>query len=322
MGLGAARQTVLVAGAAGFLGSHLVDRLLADGYEVVGLDNLMTGDLVNLASAARDPHFHFQAGDVRDPLHVYAQIVFNFACPASPVHYQHDPYAAFTTSVMGAQRLIELARGRSSCRIIHASTSEVYGDPTVHPQPETYWGNVNPVGERSCYDEGKRGAETLLSDAGRVWGLDVRIVRIFNTYGPRMAFNDGRVVSNFIVQALEGRPVTLFGEGKQSRSFCFVDDLIEGFMRVARLEKLDGPMNLGNPTEFTIAELAQQVLELTRASSKIEYRPLPADDPKQRRPDISKAQRLIHFQPKIQLRQGLERTIDDFRHRLAERTSA
>lgn len=322
MGLGAARQTVLVAGAAGFLGSHLVDRLLAEGYEVVGLDNLMTGDLVNLADAAKDPHFHFQAGDVRDPLHVYAQIVFNFACPASPVHYQHDPYAAFTTSVVGAQRLIELARGRSSCRIIHASTSEVYGDPTVHPQPETYWGNVNPVGERSCYDEGKRGAETLLSDAGRVWGLDVRLVRIFNTYGPRMAFNDGRVVSNFIVQALEGKPVTLFGEGKQTRSFCYVDDLIEGFMRVSRLEKLDGPMNLGNPGEFTIAELAKNVIELTRSGSKIEYRPLPADDPKQRRPDIGKAQRLIHFQPKIALREGLSRTIDNFRERLAERASA
>jgi UDP-glucuronate decarboxylase len=321
MGLGAARQTVLVAGAAGFLGSHLVDRLLDEGYEVVGLDNLMTGDLVNLARAARDPHFHFQSGDVREPLHVYAQFVFNFACPASPVHYQHDPYAAFTTSVMGAQRLIELARGRS-CRIIHASTSEVYGDPTVHPQPETYWGNVNPVGERSCYDEGKRGAETLLSDAGRVWGLDVRLVRIFNTYGPRMAFNDGRVVSNFIVQALEGNPVTLFGEGKQTRSFCFVDDLIEGFMRVSRLEKLDGPMNLGNPSEFTIAELAQQVIELTRTSSKIEYRPLPADDPKQRRPDIGKAQRLIDFDPKITLRQGLERTIDNFRQRLADRASS
>jgi len=318
MGLGAARQTVLVAGAAGFLGSHLVDRLLDEGYEVVGLDNLMTGDLVNLSRAARDPHFHFQAGDVREPMHVYPQIIFNFACPASPVHYQHDPYAAFTTSVLGAQNLIRMARGRS-CTIVHASTSEVYGDPTVHPQPESYWGNVNPIGERACYDEGKRGAETLFMDANRVWNLDARIVRIFNTYGPRMAFNDGRVVSNFIVQALEGRPVTLFGEGKQSRSFCYVDDLIEGFIRVSRLERLPSPMNLGNPGEFTIAELADLVVGLTGSRSTIEYRPLPSDDPKQRCPDITKAKALIQFEPKIQLRQGLERTIADFKERLAER---
>jgi UDP-glucuronate decarboxylase len=312
---------VLVAGAAGFLGSHLVDRLLDEGFEVVGFDSLMTGDLSNLSRAGRDPHFHFQMGDVREPMHVYAQIVFNFACPASPVHYQHDPYAAFTTSVLGAQRLIEMARGRS-CRIVHASTSEVYGDPTVHPQPESYWGNVNPVGERSCYDEGKRGAETLLMDAKRVWNIDARIVRIFNTYGPRMAFNDGRVVSNFVVQALENRAVTLFGEGKQSRSFCFVDDLIEGFVRVSRLPSLDGPMNLGNPGEFTIAELAKQVIELTQSSSTIEYRPLPADDPKQRCPDITKAKALIQFEPRIPLRQGLERTIDDFRERLNQRKTA
>jgi UDP-glucuronate decarboxylase len=299
----------------------LVDRLLDEGFEVVGFDSLMTGDLSNLSRAGRDPHFHFQMGDVREPMHVYAQIVFNFACPASPVHYQHDPYAAFTTSVLGAQRLIEMARGRS-CRIIHASTSEVYGDPTVHPQPESYWGNVNPVGERSCYDEGKRGAETLLMDAKRVWNIDARIVRIFNTYGPRMAFNDGRVVSNFVVQALENRAVTLFGEGKQSRSFCFVDDLIEGFFRVSRLPSLDGPMNLGNPGEFTIAELAKQVIELTHSSSTIEYRPLPADDPKQRCPDITKAKSLIQFEPKIQLRQGLEKTIADFRERLNQRKTA
>jgi UDP-glucuronate decarboxylase len=321
MGLGAARQTVLVTGAAGFLGSHLVDRLLDEGYEVVGLDNLMTGDLVNLTRAGRDPHFHFQSGDVREAMHVYAQMIFNFACPASPVHYQHDPYAAFTTSVLGAQRLIEMARGRS-CTIVHASTSEVYGDPTVHPQPESYWGNVNPVGERSCYDEGKRGAETLLTDAARCWNIDARIVRIFNTYGPRMAFNDGRVVSNFIVQALEGRPLTLFGGGKQSRSFCFVDDLIEGFVRVSRLPRLEGPMNLGNPGEFTIAELARHVIELTRSSSTVENRPMPADDPRQRRPDIAKARKLIEFEPKIQLPQGLERTIADFRERLSERRAS
>lgn len=321
MGLGAARRTALVTGAAGFLGSHLVDRLLDEGYEVVGLDNLMTGDLVNLSRAGRDPHFHFQAGDVRDPIHVYAQVIFNFACPASPVHYQHDPYATYTTSVLGAQRLIEMARGRP-CTVIHASTSEVYGDPTVHPQPETYWGNVNPIGERACYDEGKRGAETLLNDARRSWKLDARIVRIFNTYGPRMAFNDGRVVSNFIVQALEGKPITVFGEGRQTRSFCYVDDLIEGFIRVSRLPALDGPLNLGNPNEFTIAELAEHVTKLTGSGSQLEFKPLPQDDPKQRRPDITKARELIQFEPRIQLREGLQHTIADFKQRLISRKQA
>jgi UDP-glucuronate decarboxylase len=307
-----------VTGAAGFLGSHLVDRLLDEGYEVVGLDNLMTGDLTNLSRAGRDPHFHFQTGDVRDPLHLYAQVIFNLACPASPVHYQHDPYATFTTSVVGGLRLIEMARGRG-CTIVHASTSEVYGDPIVHPQPESYWGNVNPIGERACYDEGKRGAETLLIDAKRNWNLDVRIVRIFNTYGPRMAFNDGRVVSNFIVQALQNKPLTVFGEGKQTRSFCFVDDLIEGFIRVSRLDGMDGPLNVGNPGEFTMVELAKLAIELTRSTSSIEFRPLPADDPKQRKPDITLAQRLIQFEPKVPLRDGLQRTIADFRARLAER---
>ncbi len=316
MGLGSVRRTVLVTGAAGFLGSHLVDRLLDEGFEVVGLDSLMTGDLTNLARAARNPHFHFQAGDVREPIHVYAEMVFNFACPASPVHYQHDPYATFTTSVLGAQRLIEMARGRK-CTIIHASTSEVYGDPTVHPQPESYWGNVNPIGPRSCYDEGKRGAETLLMDAKRSWGVDTRIVRIFNTYGPRMAFNDGRVVSNFITQALKREPLTIFGDGKQSRSFCYVDDLLEGFIRVSRLPSLDGPVNIGNPGEFTMIELANIVRELVGADTRIEHHPLPTDDPKQRRPDITLASELIGFQPTISLKEGLKRTIADFKERLA-----
>lgn len=316
MGLGSVRRTVLVTGAAGFLGSHLVDRLLGEGFEVVGIDSLMTGDLTNLSTALRDPHFHFQLGDVRERMHAYAEIVFNFACPASPVHYQRDPYATFTTSVLGAQRLVEMARGRN-CTIIHASTSEVYGDPTVHPQPESYWGNVNPIGPRACYDEGKRGAETLLIDAKRSWGVDTRIVRIFNTYGPRMAFNDGRVVSNFIMQALANKPLTLFGEGTQSRSFCFMDDLINGFLKVATLPTLDGPLNLGNPTEFTMKELAQLVVELTGAKSSIEHLPLPVDDPKQRRPDITKAQQLIGFEPRIPLREGLERTISNFKERLA-----
>jgi UDP-glucuronate decarboxylase len=272
--------------------------------------------LTNLSNALVNPHFHFQLGDVREPMHAYAEIVFNFACPASPVHYQRDPYATFTTSVLGAQRLVEMARGRN-CTIIHASTSEVYGDPNVHPQPESYWGHVNPIGPRACYDEGKRGAETLLVDAKRSWGIDTRIVRIFNTYGPRMAFNDGRVVSNFIMQALGNKPLTLFGAGTQSRSFCFVDDLIDGFLKVAALPSLDGPMNLGNPTEFTMQELAALVVELTETSSSIEYQPLPIDDPKQRRPDISRAQGLIGFEPSVPLREGLGRTIANFRERLA-----
>jgi UDP-glucuronate decarboxylase len=315
MGLGASRKTALVTGAAGFLGSHLVDRLLAEGFEVVGVDNLMTGDLANLTAAGRDPHFHFQTGDVREPIHVYAERIFNFACPASPIHYQSDPYATFTTSVLGALRLIDMARGRA-CRIIHASTSEVYGDPTVHPQPESYWGNVNPIGERSCYDEGKRAAETAFYDARRLWNVDARIIRIFNTYGPRMAFNDGRVVSNFIVQALQGTPLTLFGDGQQTRSFCYVSDLIEGILEVSRLETLDGPVNLGYPGEYTMAELADKVRALTGSNSPLLHRPLPSDDPKQRKPDITRAQALFGFTPKVVLDEGLRHTIEDFRRRL------
>lgn len=315
MGLGTARRTALVTGAAGFLGSHLVDRLLAEGFEVVGIDNLMTGDLANLARAGRDPHFHFQLGDVREPIHVYAELIFNFACPASPVHYQSDPYATLTTSVLGALRLIEMARGRK-CTIVHASTSEVYGDPTVHPQPESYWGNVNPIGERSCYDEGKRCAETLLTDARRRWGVDARIVRIFNTYGPRMAFDDGRVVSNFIVQALRGKPLTIFGEGTQTRSFCYVDDLIDGIMAMIRPKEIDGPVNLGNPAEFTIRQLAEEVVSLVGGEASIVYMPLPADDPRQRKPDITRARTLLGFEPKVPLREGLKHTIEDFRNRL------
>jgi len=284
---------------------------------VVGIDNLMTGDLANLTAAGRDPHFHFQTGDVREPLHVYAERIFNFACPASPIHYQSDPYATFTTSVLGTLRLIELARGRS-CSIVHASTSEVYGDPTVHPQVETYWGNVNPIGERACYDEGKRAAETLLNDARRKWNVDARPIRIFNTYGPRMAFNDGRVVSNFIVQALEDKPLALFGDGQQTRSFCYVSDLIEGIIRVSRLDSLDGPVNLGYPGEHTVAELASKIIELTGSRSEIVRRPLPSDDPKQRRPDITRARTLFGFEPKVSLHDGLLRTIEDFRGRLAD----
>jgi UDP-glucuronate decarboxylase len=315
MGLGASRRTALVTGAAGFLGSHLVDRLLDESFEVVGIDSLMTGDLTNLARASRDPHFHFQLGDVRDRLIVYAELVFNMACPASPVHYQSDPYATLTTSVLGALRLIEMARGRR-CTIVHASTSEIYGDPLVHPQPEGYWGNVNPIGERACYDEGKRCAETLLSDARRRWGVDARLVRIFNTYGPRMAFDDGRVISSFVAQALRGQPLTIFGDGSQTRSFCYVDDLVNGLMGVMRLPELDGPVNLGNPREFTIAELAREVVGLAGVDALISRAPLPADDPRQRRPDISRARALFGFDPRIDLRTGLGLTIGDFRERL------
>ncbi len=315
MGLGASRSTALVTGAAGFLGSHLVDRLLAEGYEVVGLDNLMTGDLDNLRAALRDSHFHFQLGDVREPMHVYAQIVFNLACPASPVHYQSDPHTTTTTILLGVIRLLEMARGRP-CTLVHASTSEIYGDPTEHPQTESYWGNVNPIGERACYDEGKRCAETLLMDARRRWGIDARILRIFNTYGPRMALDDGRVVSNFIRQALEGDAFTVFGDGKQTRSFCFVDDLVDGLVAMGRVGPQASPINLGNPGEFTILELARNVAELTGARMSLAEAPLPADDPRQRKPDITRARQILGFEPRVALREGLIRTIEDFRGRL------
>ncbi|NUP07110.1 MAG: SDR family oxidoreductase [Polyangiaceae bacterium] len=315
MGLGSVRKTVLVTGAAGFLGSHLVDRLLAEGFEVVGLDNLMTGDLANLENASRDRHFHLEIGDVRETIKVYAEIIFNFACPASPVHYQSDPYATLTTSVLGALRLVEHARLRR-CRIVHASTSEVYGDPLEHPQTEEYWGHVNPIGDRACYDEGKRAAETILRDAVRVHNADTRIVRIFNTYGPRMAFDDGRVVSNFLIQAMRGNPITVYGTGQQSRSFCYVSDLIEGIFRSALATEFDSPVNLGNPTEFTMLELAEVVMKVTGRQLDIVRKPLPADDPKRRCPDISKAKRLLEFAPKVQLSEGIARTYENFQARL------
>jgi UDP-glucuronate decarboxylase len=318
VGLGARKKTALVTGAAGFIGSHLCDRLLAEGYEVVGLDNMMTGDLGNLESAKRDPHFHFEVGDVREKLTVYAELIFNFACPASPVHYQADRWATTTTSALGAVRLVEYARAQR-CRIVHASTSEVYGDPLVHPQKEDYWGHVNPIGERACYDEGKRVAETLLFDAQRTFGADVRVVRIFNTYGPRMALNDGRVVSNFLVQILDGKPVTIYGEGKQTRSFCFVSDLVQGIFAASQVEKLDGPVNLGNPRENTVLELAQIAMKVVGRTVELSRKPLPADDPKQRCPDIAKARSILGFEPRVPLEQGLKATVDDFRGRLATR---
>jgi UDP-glucuronate decarboxylase len=306
----------LVTGAAGFIGSHLVDRLLADGFEVVGLDNLMTGDLGNLEEAGRDPHFHLEIGDVRDRLPVYSEIVYNMACPASPVHYQSDPHATLTSSVLGALRLVEHARGRQ-CRIVHASTSEVYGDPLEHPQREQYWGNVNPIGDRACYDEGKRAAETILTDARRTSGTDARIVRIFNTYGPRMAFNDGRVVSNFLVQSIERRPVTLYGDGSQTRSFCYVSDLVDGLLAAGNLPQFDPPVNLGNPGEFTMFQLAQVVMKVADYAGDVTYMPLPADDPKRRCPDISKAKRLLGFQPKVALEDGIRLTYANFAARIA-----
>jgi len=322
MGLGSTRRTVLVTGAAGFIGSHLVDRLLAEGrYEVVGLDNLMTGDLGNLVDAARDPHFHLEIGDVRETLHVYAEVIFNLACPASPVHYQSDPYATLTSSVLGAVRLVEHARSRK-CRIIHASTSEVYGDPLVHPQTEDYVGNVNPIGERACYDEGKRVAETFLMDARRAHDVDARIVRIFNTYGPRMAFGDGRVVSNFLLQALRGEPVTIYGNGEQTRSFCYVSDLLDGLMAAARVDAFDSPVNLGNPGELTMLELANAAMKAAGRTVELVKKPLPADDPQRRCPDITKAKRLLGFQPRVSVEQGLALTCENFKKRLAEMATA
>jgi UDP-glucuronate decarboxylase len=318
MGLGSTRKTVLVTGAAGFIGSHLVDRLLAEGFEVVGLDNLMTGDLGNLETAKRDPHFHLEIGDVRETLHAYGEVVFNLACPASPVHYQSDPYATVTTSVLGAMRLVEHARSRR-CRIVHASTSEVYGDPLVHPQREDYWGNVNPIGPRSCYDEGKRVAETILMDARRANQADARIVRIFNTYGGRMATNDGRVVSTFIAQCLEGESITMFGDGQQTRSFCFVSDLVDGLLAAARAEEFDSPVNLGNPTESTLLELAEIVMEAVGARVEFAWKPLPEDDPRKRCPDISKATRLLGFRPRVSLREGIALTVENFRLRRSVR---
>ena len=309
-------KRVLVTGGAGFLGSHLCDRLLADGNEVVCLDNLFTGTKRNISHLLGNPRFEFIRHDVTFPLFIEVDEIYNLACPASPVHYQHDPVQTTKTSVHGAINMLGLAK-RLKCRIFQASTSEVYGDPVVHPQVEGYWGNVNPIGVRSCYDEGKRCAETLFFDYHRQHQLDIKVARIFNTYGPRMHPNDGRVVSNFIVQALKGEDITIYGEGQQTRSFCYVDDLIEGFVRLMRSEAgYPGPVNLGNPGEFTIRQLAELVIELTGAKSQLVFRPLPADDPMQRKPDISLAGEKLGWTPKVELRVGLQRTIDYFDHLL------
>jgi UDP-glucuronate decarboxylase len=306
---------VLVTGGAGFLGSHLIDRLLGQGHEVLCVDNLFTGTKRNIEHLHNHARFEFMRHDVCFPLFVEVDEIYNLACPASPVHYQHDPVQTTKTSVHGAINMLGLAK-RLKCRIFQASTSEVYGDPAIHPQTEDYWGNVNPIGVRSCYDEGKRCAETLFFDYHRQHGLDIKVVRIFNTYGPRMHPSDGRVVSNFIMQALKGDPITIYGDGSQTRSFCFVSDLVEGFLRfMDSPADLTGPMNLGNPHEFTIAELAELVVELTGSSSRIEYRPLPQDDPMQRRPDISIAKERLAWSPNVQLREGLGHTIAYFRNR-------
>jgi UDP-glucuronate decarboxylase len=303
---------VLVTGGAGFLGSHLCDRLLQEGNDVICVDNLFTGSKDNIRHLLSDPNFEFIRHDVTEPLQVEVDQIYSLACPASPVHYQYDPVKTAKTSVLGAMNMLELAR-RVKARILQASTSEVYGDPAVHPQPESYRGNVNPIGIRSCYDEGKRMAETLFFDYNRQYGVDIRVIRIFNTYGPRMNKNDGRVVSNFIVQALKNEDITIYGDGTQTRSFCYVDDLIEGMYRMMNQDGFVGPVNIGNPGEFTMLELAQKVIALTGSSSKIVYMPLPSDDPTQRKPVIDLAEEKLGWKPTIPLDEGLAKTIEFFK---------
>ncbi|NDB13800.1 MAG: SDR family oxidoreductase [Betaproteobacteria bacterium] len=306
-------QKILVTGGAGFLGSHLCERLLERGEDVLCVDNYFTGSKANVKHLLDHPHFELMRHDVTFPLYVEVDRIFNLACPASPIHYQHDPVQTTKTSVHGAINMLGLAK-RTKARILQASTSEVYGDPEVHPQPESYWGKVNPIGLRSCYDEGKRCAETLFFDYWRQHRLEIKVVRIFNTYGPRMHPNDGRVVSNFIVQALRGDDITIFGDGSQTRSFCYVDDLIEVMLRMMDSPtEFVGPVNIGNPGEFTMLELAERVLQLTASLSKISFKPLPSDDPKQRRPDIALAKQALDWQPKVPLEEGLRRTIAYFK---------
>ena len=308
-------KKILVTGGAGFLGSHLCDRLVEQGHHVLCVDNYFTGSKANIDHLLDHKNFEVMRQDVCFPLYVEVDEIYNLACPASPFYYQWDPIQTMKTSVLGSYNLLGLAK-RTGARILQASTSECYGDPAVHPQPEEYWGNVNPIGIRSCYDEGKRAAETLFMDYWRVHSVDVRIVRIFNTYGPRMNKNDGRVVSNFIVQALRGENITMYGSGLQTRSFCYVDDLIDGMMRYMALDpdvSVPGPINLGNPGEFTMMELAQKVIELTGSASQIVQQTLPLDDPRQRRPDIAKATSKLGWTPNVQLEEGLVKTIDYFR---------
>ena len=308
---------ILITGGAGFLGSHLCDRLIEQGHEVICLDNFFTGRKANIQHLVGNPRFELVRHDVIDPFKFEVDRIYNLACPASPPHYQYNPIKTMKTSVVGAINCLGLAK-RVKARVFQASTSEVYGDPNVHPQQEAYWGNVNPIGLRSCYDEGKRAAETLFFDYHRENGVDIRVIRIFNTYGPRMLADDGRVVSNFIVQALQGNDLTVYGEGSQTRSFCYVDDLVDGFMRFMEQEKIIGPMNLGNPGEFTMLELAELVIKKVAGKSKITHLPLPADDPKQRQPDINLAKSTLGWEPKVQLEQGIEKTIAYFKSALAK----
>jgi UDP-glucuronate decarboxylase len=303
----------LVTGGAGFIGSHLCERLLEEGNEVICVDNFFTGSKENIKHLLGNPYFEVLRHDITFPLYVEVDEIYNLACPASPIHYQFDPVQTTKTSVMGAINMLGLAK-RLKIRILQASTSEVYGDPTVHPQKEDYWGNVNPIGPRACYDEGKRCAETLFFDYHRQHNLDIKVVRIFNTYGPRMLPNDGRVVSNFIVQALKGEDITVYGDGSQTRSFCYIDDMVDGIIKMMNSPKgFTGPVNLGNPGEFTILELAEMILKLTKSKSKIVFKPLPQDDPKQRQPDITLAKSRLNWEPKVPLQEGLIKTIEYFK---------
>jgi UDP-glucuronate decarboxylase len=306
-------KKILVTGGAGFLGSHLCDRLVAEGHHVLSVDNYFTGSKKNIEHLLDFKNFEIIRQDICIPLYVEVDEIYNLACPASPYYYQWDPIQTMKTSVIGAFNMLGLAK-RTKAKILQASTSECYGDPTVHPQPEEYWGNVNPIGIRSCYDEGKRAAESLFMDYHRKHGVDTRIMRIFNTYGPRMNQNDGRVVSNFIVQALRGEDITIYGDGSQTRSFCYMDDLLDGMMLLMNYDGIfPYPINMGNPGEFTILELAQKIITMTKTTSKIVYQPLPQDDPKQRRPDITRAKTVLGWEPAVALDQGLEKTIDYFR---------
>jgi UDP-glucuronate decarboxylase len=309
---GGTSKRILVTGGAGFLGSHLCERLIDQGHDVVCADNYFTGNKQNVAHLLSNPRFELMRHDITFPLYIEVDQIYNLACPASPIHYQYDPVQTTKTSVHGAINMLGLAK-RTRARIMQASTSEVYGDPKIHPQPESYWGHVNPIGIRSCYDEGKRCAETLFFDYHRQHKLEIKVARIFNTYGPRMHPQDGRVVSNFIMQALQNKPITLFGDGLQTRSFCYVDDLVEGFIRLMATDaSITGPINLGNPGEFTIKALAEKVIELTGSSSKLTYLPLPADDPMQRKPDVSLAKTHLDWSPTIDLENGLKKTISYF----------
>ncbi|MGN4126604.1 UDP-glucuronic acid decarboxylase family protein [Lysinibacillus sphaericus] len=312
-------KRILVAGGAGFLGSHLIDRLVEQGHTVICMDNLQTGAMANISQVLEK--IQFVHHDIIEPFPELGQFdeIYNLACPASPIHYQADPVHTFKTSVLGALNILELAR-KTGAKVFQASTSEVYGDPLVHPQPEHYWGHVNPIGIRSCYDEGKRGAETLFFDYARMYDIEIKVVRIFNTYGPRMDARDGRVVSNFIVQSLLKKPLTIYGDGKQTRSFCYVDDLIEGFLRLmATAKEVTGPINLGNPNEFTMLELAEKVVKWTGNDTPLQFEKLPQDDPKQRRPVIAEAKRILDWEPKVMLDEGLQKTIAYFASKVQER---